>query len=173
MNTRFLNIPTLLITLFAGFLALLPGTTAAAQDDSPLVIYLTAEGPVAPPLAEYLSRGIERAERDGAELLVFQLDTPGGSLDAMNDMVKEIRASSIPIVIYVAPEGAMAASAGAVIRRIIDDNGGWRGRLHLARFLAAAASEGSALLASRGVAGLRHRAASAWRGVQSAPDRRL
>lgn len=88
---------------------------ANAQTDAPLIIHLTANGPIAPAMAEYLARGIERAEDENAELLLLQLDTPGGTIDSMNVMVKDIRASDVPVVVYVAPRGAMAASAGAVI----------------------------------------------------------
>ena len=66
-------------------------------------------------MAEYLARGIRVAERRGAEALIVQLDTPGGGVDTMNEIVQALRASSVPVVIYVAPPGAMAASAGAVL----------------------------------------------------------
>jgi membrane-bound serine protease (ClpP class) len=80
------------------------------------VIYLlTAKGAVTPAMAEYLDRGLERAEREGAEALVFQLDTPGGSVDLMNRMVQRIRNTRVPVIVYIAPRGAMAGSAGTVI----------------------------------------------------------
>ncbi len=105
--------------LLIAFLLLVAFPVAVGQagsDDPPAdVIHLIAEGAITPAMAEYLSRGIERAESESAAALVFQLDTPGGSVDVMNDMVKEIRASRVPVIVYVAPEGAMAASAGAVI----------------------------------------------------------
>lgn len=88
---------------------------AEAQDQTPLVLVLTADGPLTPAMGEYLSRGIRAAEQRGAEALIFQIDTPGGSVDLMNDMVQDIRASRVPVVVYVAPRGAMAASAGTVI----------------------------------------------------------
>jgi membrane-bound serine protease (ClpP class) len=66
-------------------------------------------------MAEYLDRGIQIAEEREAEALVFQLDTPGGQVDLMSRMVQSIRASQVPIVIYIAPRGAIAGSAGTVI----------------------------------------------------------
>jgi membrane-bound serine protease (ClpP class) len=107
----------LITGLFAFTLLLLdfPQTSVRAQDNSPLVIHLTADGAVTPAMGEYLSRGIRKAEMEGAEVLIFQLDTPGGGIDIMNDMVKDIRASLVPVVVYVAPPGAMAGSAGTVI----------------------------------------------------------
>jgi membrane-bound serine protease (ClpP class) len=88
---------------------------AAAQSEHPVVLSLTADGPVTPAMVEYLRRGIRAAEQRGAILLIFQLDTPGGSIDLMNSMVQAIRTSDVPVVVYVAPRGAMAGSAGTVI----------------------------------------------------------
>jgi membrane-bound serine protease (ClpP class) len=66
-------------------------------------------------MGEYLARGIRTAEERGAELLVIQLDTPGGGVDLMNEIVQDMRASSVPIVVYISPRGAIAGSAGTVI----------------------------------------------------------
>lgn len=101
----------ILLCLFAFALPI----PAGAQDTSPVAILLTIDGPVTPAMAEYLSRGIQAAESEGAELIIFQLDTPGGSVDLMNDIVKIIRASSVPVVVYIAPRGAIAGSAGTVV----------------------------------------------------------
>jgi membrane-bound serine protease (ClpP class) len=68
-----------------------------------------------PPMLEYIKRGIERAERDNAEVLVIQLNTPGGAVDTTLDIITAMRESDVPVVIYVAPNNAMAASAGAII----------------------------------------------------------
>ena len=86
-----------------------------AQGEAPLVLYLTADGALTPAMKEYLIRGIELAENRGAEALIFQLDTPGGAIDLMTEMVEVIRASQVPVVVYIAPRGAMAGSAGTVI----------------------------------------------------------
>ena len=71
--------------------------------------------PLTPSMGEYLKRGIRLAERENAELLIFKLNTPGGSIDLMQDMVESIRASAVPVVVYIAPRGAMAGSAGTMI----------------------------------------------------------
>jgi membrane-bound serine protease (ClpP class) len=76
---------------------------------------LTLDGAIAPAAREYLRRGIKNAELAGAEVLILQMNTPGGSITTMNEMVQDIRASTVPVVIYVAPSGAWAASAGTVI----------------------------------------------------------
>jgi membrane-bound serine protease (ClpP class) len=70
---------------------------------------------ITPVMAGYLDRGLRVAQQRGASAVVLELDTPGGSIDAMNSMVQSIRASTIPVIVYVAPRGAMAASAGTVI----------------------------------------------------------
>jgi membrane-bound ClpP family serine protease len=66
-------------------------------------------------MLEYVKRGIDNGERDQVEVIILQLNTPGGSIDLMNSIVQEMRASDIPIVVYVAPRGAIAGSAGTVI----------------------------------------------------------
>jgi membrane-bound serine protease (ClpP class) len=86
-----------------------------AQGENRLVLVLTADGALTPAMKEYLSRGLEIAERRQAEALIFQLNTPGGSVDLMTDMVEVIRASRVPVIVYVAPRGAIAGSAGTVI----------------------------------------------------------
>lgn len=111
----------LLLILFLGISTILPGPakahsfSPAVQNDRPLVLQLTADGPLTPAMVEYLKRGLQSAARQNAELLIFQINTPGGSIDLMNQMIQEIRASLVPVVVYVAPRGAMAGSAGALI----------------------------------------------------------
>ena len=104
----------LFLLLFCLLLPALP-LHAAAQSDAPLVLVLTADGAVTPAMAEYLGRGIRSAQNLGAEALILQLDTPGGSVDLMGQMVQDILASPVPVIVYVAPRGAMAGSAGTVI----------------------------------------------------------
>ncbi len=106
---------TRLIFLFLFALILLAFQPVRAQSDAPLVIVLNAEGAVAPAMQEYIQRGLGIAERRNADLVILQLDTPGGSIDTMNNIVKKIRESRIPVVVYVSPRGAMAASAGTMI----------------------------------------------------------
>ncbi len=88
---------------------------ARAQSDAPLVLVMTADGPIMPPMLEYIKRGVETAERQDAETLVIRLNTPGGSIDTMLEIITEIRASNVPVIVYVAPRNAIAGSAGAMI----------------------------------------------------------
>jgi membrane-bound serine protease (ClpP class) len=92
-------------------------TGAHAQDGTatPVVILLEHEGPVTPAMAEYLERGIRLGETRGAELVVFQINTPGGSFEITEQMVGMLLQSQVPVVVYVSPHGGMAASAGTII----------------------------------------------------------
>lgn len=103
-----------IIFLF-GILAVMNVSPAAAQEDQPLVLVLTANDAVTQTMSEYIARGIREAESRGAEALVIQLNTPGGSVTTMQDIVSTIRGSSVPVIVYVQPAGAMAGSAGTVI----------------------------------------------------------
>ena len=87
----------------------------SAQDDANRIIVLTADGVVAPALREYIARGLQIAERRGASAVIIRLNTPGGAVDSMTDIVSSIRNSDIPVIVYVSPRGALAGSAGTVI----------------------------------------------------------
>lgn len=88
---------------------------ALAQSDEPLVLVLEAKGVVAPAMKEYILRGIKTAEQRDTELLVIKLNTPGGLISEMEVIVQAMRASQVPVVVYVSPRGGTAGSAGAVI----------------------------------------------------------
>ena len=105
----------LFIFLILGALIVAAPSGVVAQNQDPLVIVLNADGPLTPAMGEYLQRGLRLAEQRQAELVVVKLNTPGGSVDLMSDMVQMIRSSQVPVVIYVSPQGAMAGSAGTVI----------------------------------------------------------
>lgn len=73
------------------------------------------EGAVGPASAHFVKRAIERAAKDGTELVVVQVDTPGGLDASMREVIKAILASPVPVAVFVAPSGARAASAGTFI----------------------------------------------------------
>ncbi len=94
---------------------LLPGSAVAGQSSTRSALVLTASGSLTPAMSEYLNRGLRLAEQENAEVLILEINTPGGSIDLMNEIVTSIRASTVPVVVYVSPRGGMAASAGTVI----------------------------------------------------------
>ena len=92
-------------------LALLLGGTAGASN----IVELEIEGGIGAATAEYVVAGIKYAEENNADLVLIQMDTPGGLMGAMRDIVSKILNSSVPVATYVAPAGARADSAGTFI----------------------------------------------------------
>jgi membrane-bound serine protease (ClpP class) len=95
-----------------------PGEKSAARSDEvlkPGVDVLTLSGAIQPIAAQVVIQAVERAERDHREALVILLDTPGGLDTSMRDIIKRILISEVPVVVYVAPSGGRAASAGTFI----------------------------------------------------------
>ncbi len=98
---------TILGTLIFSF----PGTAA----EKPPVYVITIASSINPPVAEFINRSISKAEKDKAAALVIQLDTPGGLDTSMRTIVQGIFNARIPVLVYVSPSGARAASAGVMI----------------------------------------------------------
>jgi membrane-bound serine protease (ClpP class) len=73
------------------------------------------DGAIGPATASYISRSVDEANSQGAQCLIIQLNTPGGLLDSTRVIVQKLLGASIPVVVYVAPTGATAASAGCFI----------------------------------------------------------
>ncbi|MEY2615264.1 MAG: hypothetical protein QOH78_1037 [Verrucomicrobiota bacterium] len=73
------------------------------------------DGAIGPATASYISRSVDEANSEGAQCLIIQLNTPGGLLDSTRVIVQKLLGASIPVVVYVAPTGATAASAGCFI----------------------------------------------------------
>lgn len=101
--------------LLVGLLALNATFAVSAQSGDPLAVVIKAEGPIVQPMLDYIKRGIQTAERQGAEVLVIELNTPGGNVATMLEIIEVMGNSRVPVVVYVSPRDAQAASAGALI----------------------------------------------------------
>lgn len=110
-----MNPPRALRTLALGLTLWLAAATAARAQTGGVALTLVAEGPVTPVMASYIQRGIATAENQNAEVVIIQLNTPGGQLDLMQRVVDVMLQSRVPVVVYVSPRGAMAGSAGTII----------------------------------------------------------
>jgi membrane-bound serine protease (ClpP class) len=106
------TIRILLVLLFVSFFLLLPISSAASGQ---VAMILTIDGAITPATQGYLTRGIQTAEQSGVDVLILQLNTPGGGLGPMQVMAEAMRASRVPVVVYVTPRGAWAGSAGTII----------------------------------------------------------
>lgn len=93
-------------------LSFVPATQAQSASQ---VDVLTVKGAITPIVAAYINRGISTAENDGSACLIIQLDTPGGSVQVTEEIVQSMKAAAVPIVVYVQPTGAKAASAGTFV----------------------------------------------------------
>ncbi|MGD8492517.1 MAG: nodulation protein NfeD [Desulfobacterales bacterium] len=110
--------PKATIVIMLSLLALLFASGAwAAKGD----VYIVAiNDAISPGIAEYINNSIERAEQEEAACLIIEMDTPGGLAESMRLIIKDILGSNVPIVVFVAPRGARAASAGVMITMAAD-----------------------------------------------------
>ncbi len=109
-----LRIWRILLVILIMVFGILAFTTSAGADGQTVDV-LRVKGTVNPVLASYIERGIRHAEDHGAAACVIQLDTPGGLDSSMRDIVQDILSARVPVILYVSPSGARAASAGAFI----------------------------------------------------------
>ncbi len=86
--------------------------TCICSGVEPKVIHLFFDGPIHAVTAEYVNRGIDHAQETNAEIVVLQIQTPGGVVDSMRSIISKIVNSKVPVIVYVAPSGARATSAG-------------------------------------------------------------
>ena len=111
MNIRFLIRPALIAIFLAGLLLASVGTA----QQKPIYRITLDDEIINPVAAEYIISAIDRAEKEKATCLIIELDTPGGLLSSTRTIVKRIMNANVPIVVYVAPKGARAGSAGVFI----------------------------------------------------------
>jgi len=112
VKTRKLSLTRIVCVSLAAFVML--GAPVYAQSTRH-VDWMDADGALSRAMLNYMSRAIKEAESDGSAALVIRLNTPGGDIDLMQEMIQVIRASSVPVIVYVAPRGAWAGSAGTLI----------------------------------------------------------
>ena len=105
----------LLLAIFCFGGAIASQGVSAAMAAGPHAALVDIDGIIQPGTARFLARAIDKAAEDRARLLIVTLDTPGGLFESTRDMVESILSSSIPVVVYVAPSGAHAGSAGTFI----------------------------------------------------------
>ncbi len=108
----------LVLSLVIG--ALLGAHGGLAQSERPRALAVHLDNDINPVTQEYVEQAVEQAEDDGAAALVLVLDTPGGLASSMRGIVKAFLAAEVPVVVYVAPPGSSADSAGAVITMAAD-----------------------------------------------------
>ena len=104
-----------IIALFFCLAALLSIALPAAAQTEGEVLVLSVKGPVTPAMANYFERGITAGEARNAAAVVIVLDTPGGAVDTTQGIIRLFRNAEVPVVVYVGPAGAQAASAGSLI----------------------------------------------------------
>ena len=118
MTQRLRMVRISLIFLFIGMLItgmLGPVLARAQQPNSPHALVMTVDGIINSVKEGFISRAIDQAEEDGAELLIIQLDTPGGLLNSTREIVELLLESPVPVAVFVSPRGARAGSAGTFI----------------------------------------------------------
>lgn len=125
MRNRFLRLILFSLLQIIAFSYVIPLSADAPKDKKSTVptpavpaniIYLiNVDAPITPVVSEYIIKSIDTASRNRAEAIIIELDTPGGLVDSMREIVKKMLSADIPVVVYVAPAGARAASAGVFI----------------------------------------------------------
>jgi membrane-bound serine protease (ClpP class) len=113
LSRRIIRAAAVTAALLTG--VLLSGQNLPAADKAPVFDVITVSAAITPPIAEYIIQSIGEAAKSGAEGLILRLDTPGGLDLAMRDIAKGILNAPVPVIVYVAPSGARAASAGVII----------------------------------------------------------
>ncbi|MFN3350212.1 NfeD family protein [Pseudorhodoplanes sp.] len=104
-----------ILSVLIGVAALAGATGPAKAATKPVVYVVEIDGAVSVAAQRQLSRAIERAKRDNAAAVVIRLDTPGGLVSATRDVIRDMMASPVPVLVLVGPSGARAASAGTFL----------------------------------------------------------
>jgi membrane-bound serine protease (ClpP class) len=109
-----MKLPLLVFVLLGASLSLaLPA--GGVPSSTPRVVVLTYSGPIDPASSEFIARGIAEAEAQSAVAFVLKLDTPGGLDSSMREIIQREMNARVPVIVFVAPRGARAASAGCIV----------------------------------------------------------
>jgi membrane-bound serine protease (ClpP class) len=106
-----------ILSLLAIIILFFSHTGGAAKND---IYIIKVSDAISPGVAEFVKDGIETAEKDSAACLIIELDTPGGLAESMRRIIQSILGSKVPVVVFVSPSGARAASAGVMITMAAD-----------------------------------------------------
>ena len=112
---RWIKVTAFFLILFLISLPVCGGAQENQKEGQPVYDVVTIQAPITPPIARYITKSIEQAAQDKAQGLIVLLDTPGGLDPAMRDIIRAMLNSAMPVIVYVSPSGARAASAGAII----------------------------------------------------------
>lgn len=110
-----LFVPFMVGAVMLSFYWLQPGISANEDGKKPVIYLLSVEGTINPALSDYIIKGIEKAQESKAACVIIRMDTPGGVVTTTKTIIKEMMNAKLPVVVYVAPSGSSASSAGALI----------------------------------------------------------
>jgi len=119
-NFQHSRTPRWLLTALLLCLAWLPGIASAPAAPQPVVAVIHLDSTIQPVSAMYLQRGLDQANKDHAAAVLILMNTPGGLLESMREMVHSILASPVPVIVYVDPAGSRAGSAGFFLLEAAD-----------------------------------------------------
>src|SRR5215469_13131731 len=114
-RARYLGFATALLRGAAALRQVAPAQPTTAATNGGTAAVLEINGAIGPATSRYVVHGLEAAQKNGSRVVVLEIDTPGGLDSSMRDIIRAILASSVPVVGYVSPPGARAASAGTYI----------------------------------------------------------
>src|SRR6266508_6790744 len=101
--------------LLCSFLLVLGCAVPSARAQAPVIVQINLEDIVHPVSADYVKEGLDHAKDIGARAVILRISTPGGLVDSMREIVEAVLASPVPVITWVGPNGARAASAGFFI----------------------------------------------------------
>jgi membrane-bound serine protease (ClpP class) len=115
MKKRYLNTLLVLVLLVSMISLVFSVSQVSAQSSIPNVVLVKLDGSLTPTWKDILQRGIDLSIQNKSAAVIVELNTTGGSIDLMNVLIRQILSSPTPVVVYVSPQGAMAASAGTLL----------------------------------------------------------